>query len=267
MIGILSARAVLVAVTALVGLGVTATVQAAPAATGPAPVIQFPRDRSVMAHEPVRVTLFRLSSGAPVTVTWGDGATTEVTGGCAGSVARAHPRRCSARVKHAYTSAGTFTIRVSRAAFRTHQAVLEVIANAGAPTVNWQDQMLATVNDLRTAAGAPPLTLCARLTATAQDYATLMATTGHYGHVGPDGSEPWDRMTAHGYQWRGAAENIAAGFDDVSAVMDGWRNSPGHYANIVDPSFEHVGFGWATGAKGQFGDYWVQNFGAGGTCS
>jgi uncharacterized protein YkwD len=126
--------------------------------------------------------------------------------------------------------------------------------------------MLDRVNSIRTAVGAPPLVLCARLEATAQDYATLMADTGRYGHVGPDGSEPWDRMSAHGYQWRGAAENIAAGFDGVDAVMDGWRNSPGHYANIVNPSFVHVGFGWATGSAGSFHNYWVQNFGYGGQC-
>jgi uncharacterized protein YkwD len=85
--------------------------------------------------------------------------------------------------------------------------------------------------------------------------------------VGPDGSQPWDRMSAHGYQWREAAENIAAGFNDVDAVMTGWRNSPGHYANIISPTLEHVGFGSATNPSSIYGNYWVQNFGRGGTCS
>jgi len=189
--------------------------------------------------------------------------------------------RCSANVKHAYAEPGAFTIVVSGASRTVLRAVMRVSAASpiagtdAAPRTatsvpadtSWQDQMLARINDLRSAVGAPPLALCARLTRTAQDYATLMASTGHYGHVGPDGSEPWDRMSAHGYHWSKAAENIAAGYDGVDSVMTGWRNSPGHYANIIDASLEHVGFGTATNTSSQYGTYWVQNFGQGGTCS
>jgi uncharacterized protein YkwD len=257
------------------------------AAQGPTPVVRIQSDRSVHADEPVTVAIYRVSKGASVTVAWGDGATTRITGGCPGTVAAAHPRRCSARVQHAYQSAGRFTILVTRAPFRAHRAVLHVTGAIGgsgsgqgssappapvtsrpaAQPTGWQERMLSQVNSLRAAAGAPALTWCDRLGATAQDYATVMAQTGHYGHVGADGSEPWDRMTAHGYQWHGAAENIAAGYDDVDSVMVGWRNSSGHYANIVNPSFEHVGFGSATTASGPYGTYWVQNFGYGGSCS
>ncbi len=93
-----------------------------------------------------------------------------------------------------------------------------------------------------------------------------MATTNHYGHVGPNGSEPWERMSAEGYRWRAAAENIAAGQRGVAAVMTSWRESSGHYANMVNPDYEHVGFGYYREDGSQYRTYWVQNFGRGGGC-
>lgn len=94
----------------------------------------------------------------------------------------------------------------------------------------------------------------------------LMSTRDHYGHVGPDGSEPGERMLRQGYRWRAAAENIAAGQRSVAEVMAGWVASPGHYANLVNPAYRHVGLGHATSSAGVYGDYWVQNFGRGRGC-
>jgi uncharacterized protein YkwD len=33
-------------------------------------------------------------------------------------------------------------------------------------------------------------------------------------------------------------------------VVDGWMNSPGHRANILKPSFTHLGVGFAGGGLG-----------------
>ena len=131
---------------------------------------------------------------------------------------------------------------------------------------SWQARMLDEVNSLRRAVGARPLTLCPALTEAAQDYAQTMAMTGHYGHVGVDGSLPWDRMKAHGYSWTGAAENIAGGYNKVPVVMQAWHDSSGHYVNLVNPALQHVGFGKATIEGSPLGTYWVQDFAAGGHC-
>jgi uncharacterized protein YkwD len=252
------------------------------ATANPAPVVRVQSDRNVRPLDPVNVAVYRVSGSKPVTVVWGDGARTRITGRCSAAVAARHPFKCSAKVSHAYRSTGVFKIVVSRAPYSAYRAVLRVAgtkapANAPAaaaapPTATssaaaWQEQMLSRVNALRSAAGAAPVALCTRLLSSAQDYASLMANSNYYGHVGPDGSEPWDRMSAHGYQWRGAAENIAAGFSDLDEVMKAWQSSPGHYANIVNPEFEHVGFGMATQDSSTYGTYWVQHFGRGGTCS
>ncbi|KAJ2843176.1 hypothetical protein IWW36_005642, partial [Coemansia brasiliensis] len=55
-----------------------------------------------------------------------------------------------------------------------------------------------------------------------------------------------------GINWESAAENIAWNQKTVSEVMTAWKNSPGHYANIVG-DYNYVGFG--------VNDlYWTQNF-------
>jgi uncharacterized protein YkwD len=222
----------------------------------------------------------RISSGKPVTIMWGDGASTKVLSHCTVRQARVHPRACGTVAHHAYSSAGVFRIVVTRsprAAFRTvlrvaTAAVTQPHASpppaAPAPTAEaaWRAEMLSRVNALRAAVGASPVTMCSPLTAAAQDYSGLMASTNYYGHVGPDGSEPWDRMSAHGYNWRGAGENIAVGYQRVDEVMTAWRNSAGHYANIIKPGFTHVGFGRATSTNEGARIYWVQDFGYGGTC-
>jgi uncharacterized protein YkwD len=66
-------------------------------------------------------------------------------------------------------------------------------------------------------------------------------------------------MTAAGYTYRMAAENIAAGHRSPADVVKGWMNSPGHRANILNCGFTQIGVGYATG--GTHGTYWTQNFG------
>lgn len=123
--------------------------------------------------------------------------------------------------------------------------------------------MLSNVNARRGEAGQPALTACPSLQRAAQAYADLLNSTGHFDHVGPDGSTVSTRAAAAGYVRSGnrfgLAENIARGQQSVDAVMTGWMNSSGHRANILSPSLTHVGFG-------RSGNTWVQNFGTGGTC-
>ena len=58
------------------------------------------------------------------------------------------------------------------------------------------------------------------------------------------------------------AENIAKGQFSVVEVMTGWMNSEGHRANILDPDFTEVGFGFSYGLNNNgFEVIWAQNFG------
>jgi len=243
-------------------LGTGVSTAAAATTPGP-PVVHLQLDRTVAPAEDVHLAVLRLSKARPVAVDWGDGSVTEARSHCSDVQATAHPGRCAARLAHAYRTQGTFRIVVKRSPRSDYRAVVTVAAADDA----WQRQMLTAVNALRTEAGAGPLRLCAPLTAAAEDYARLMASTDYYGHVGPDGSQPWDRMTAQGYAWRAAAENIAAGYDTAVAVLQGWHDSPHHLANLLDPQYRDVGFGRATSPGSKYGTYWVQDFGTGGSCA
>ncbi|HEX5799066.1 MAG TPA: CAP domain-containing protein, partial [Gaiellaceae bacterium] len=72
-----------------------------------------------------------------------------------------------------------------------------------------------------------------------------------------------ERLAACGYD-AGSGENIAAGFASAQAVVTAWLNSPGHRANIENPSFVAIGSGAAAGGAGM---YWAQDFGTAGDSS
>ena len=136
-----------------------------------------------------------------------------------------------------------------------------------APGTGWQGRMLAEVNATRAQSGIAPLRLCRTLGRAATKYAVTMATSDSFGHVGLDGSLPWDRVRAEGYAYRTVGENLGGRFATVATVMDGWRKSPSHLATMLDPAYTHVGFGYAHSDSADLQDYWVQEYGSGGRCS
>ena len=64
-------------------------------------------------------------------------------------------------------------------------------------------------------------------------HAQDMATRGYFDHTTPEGVTFDARITAAGYAWSRAAENIAAGQRDPAAVMAAWMDSAGHRRNIL----------------------------------
>jgi uncharacterized protein YkwD len=64
-------------------------------------------------------------------------------------------------------------------------------------------------------------------------------------------------MTDAGYEWSGAAENIAEGQSSAEDVMQTWLASPGHCGNIMG-DYAHIGIGHYYGDR----DVWTQNFGS-----
>lgn len=125
--------------------------------------------------------------------------------------------------------------------------------------------MLTSLNSLRAANGAGPLTWCATLEVAAQRHSEDQASEAVMSHTGSDGSTPWERLGRAGYLgWTVAAENVASGSQTVAEVVDAWMGSEGHRRNILDPAYSHLGAGLAYDARGV--TYWTQNFGAGGSC-
>lgn len=86
----------------------------------------------------------------------------------------------------------------------------------------------------------------------------------YFDHTRPNGSSCFTLLQNKGY-W-GMGENIAAGFTTPEQVMEGWKNSAGHNANMLGASYKYVGVGVfaqkRTGFNGKVSYYyhWVQMF-------
>lgn len=128
-------------------------------------------------------------------------------------------------------------------------------------TADESSQMLALINEYRAENGLSALTIDTRLMAAAMVHSEDQANNCEMTHDGTDGSEPWDRIEAQGYDWTVAAENVAAGQTSVSQVMTSWWNSAGHRANILNSKVTQVGFAVASNSGcSNYATYWTQDF-------
>jgi uncharacterized protein YkwD len=121
-------------------------------------------------------------------------------------------------------------------------------------------QVLTLVNQERATAGVGPLTMHTGCSQVAYNHSADMDLRDFFDHVNPDGLNPFQRMQAAGIGYSAAGENIAAGYQTAAAVMNGWMNSPGHRANILNANFTEIGIGVRQGSTGQYGTYWTQVF-------
>lgn len=112
------------------------------------------------------------------------------------------------------------------------------------------------VNEERAKAGLKPLTLETNITAAAQVRA--VETEQSFSHTRPDGRHFSTALAEAGVSYRGAGENIAWGQKTPEQVMNGWMNSAGHRANILNEKFTSIGVGYYQNANGV--NYWSQLF-------
>jgi uncharacterized protein YkwD len=106
----------------------------------------------------------------------------------------------------------------------------------------------------------PALTVNAKLRCAARNHSKDMANKNFMSHTGSNGSTFAQRITAAGYAWLAAAENVAAGYATASAVMTGWMASSGHCKNIMSSSYKHIGVGYAFNSTADFDHYWTIDF-------
>lgn len=109
----------------------------------------------------------------------------------------------------------------------------------------------------------PALSWRCELESAALGHSMDMANNNFFSHTGFDGSSAGDRATREGYNWSSWGENIAAGsaYSAVSAVMQGWIDSPGHCANLMGASFTEFGAAKYSNSSSTYNVYWTQVFG------
>ena len=130
-------------------------------------------------------------------------------------------------------------------------------ANAlSAANIAYYNEILDLVNSIRAEAGVSPLTLDTTLCQAATVRAIEMDNTGVFSHTRPDGTDCWSVFKLYGITYRTCGENIAMGQRTPAQVVESWRNSPGHYANMVKAGFGKLGVGMSNSNR----IYWVQMF-------
>jgi uncharacterized protein YkwD len=108
--------------------------------------------------------------------------------------------------------------------------------------------VVCLINRQRNERGLPGLTVSVQLNSSAEDWTNFMVSTHIFTH-GP-GDAFANRISAAGYDWQDAGENIATGYLTPASVVAAWMASPDHCRNILDPSFRNVGTGESPSAVG-----------------
>jgi uncharacterized protein YkwD len=112
------------------------------------------------------------------------------------------------------------------------------------------------VSAFREVNGLSPVTLSAALDEAAARQARAMAERDRIGHR-VAGALP-GRLAAAGYVWGATTENLGAGYRNLDAAMQGWRSSPEHRKNLLNPHVTELGvaaFATPPGAKHR--TYWA----------
>lgn len=125
-----------------------------------------------------------------------------------------------------------------------------------------QRAVVCLINRQRRAHGLPPLAENARLNRSAQGWSNTMVATHYFGH----GADFAARISAVGFRWSRAGENIATGYATPAAVVSGWMASTGHCQNILNPAYRSVGTGVRNRAVPGYGSgpgTWTQDFALG----
>jgi uncharacterized protein YkwD len=125
---------------------------------------------------------------------------------------------------------------------------------------DFEAKVFELTNTQRLANGCKALRSDDRLVVAARNHSSDMVAKNYFSHTGSDGSDFVARELKAGYPTNGpSGENIAWGYRTPQEVMDGWMNSPGHRANILNCESTAIGVGVALAADGS--PYWTQDFG------
>ena len=128
-------------------------------------------------------------------------------------------------------------------------------------------RIVERTNTFRSDQDREPLNPDPALEQTAQYFADFMARTDEYGHTA-DGSRPSERAASRGYEYCVVSENIAYQYNSlgfttgelVEGFVEGWKDSPGHRKNMLDPAVTETGVAIAhSDTTGHY--YAVQMFG------
>jgi uncharacterized protein YkwD len=129
-----------------------------------------------------------------------------------------------------------------------------------------REAILRMTNEFRKSKDVKPLVVNKVLAEAAQKHAANMARQDKFGDDGDnghilDGKKPPDRIKESGYKYRSYGENVGyvGGRQAARTMMAGWKKSPGHRKNLLNPKFTETGIGAARSKSGTW--YFCHLFG------
>ncbi|KAI9293398.1 hypothetical protein K502DRAFT_293791, partial [Neoconidiobolus thromboides FSU 785] len=98
--------------------------------------------------------------------------------------------------------------------------------------------MICRLNALRRENGKKNMLLDYRITAAAQKHAEAMKQHQTLSHEGftPETKGFMDRIHLEGYKGGAGAENVCQGAKNAADTIKCWKNSPGHFENMMGDS-------------------------------
>ena len=129
------------------------------------------------------------------------------------------------------------------------------IPTTDSTVTNYEQEVIRLVNEIRTRNGLKALTYDWELSRVARYKSQDMKDNNYFAHNSPVYGTPFQMIKSFGISYKSAGENIAKGYATPQTVVNGWMNSSGHRANILNANYTRIGVGYVAG-----GNYWTQMF-------
>ncbi len=139
----------------------------------------------------------------------------------------------------------------------------ELLPNAKANRKTYSayiDEAFRITNEMRAEKGLAPLVLNSTLTDQACARAEEIAWSGKHSHTRPNGSYFSTIFKENGFEQGKVAENIGWNYPTPAKICQAWKNSEGHYANIISKDYVSIGIGVAPDCDKDGTLVWVQHF-------
>jgi len=113
-------------------------------------------------------------------------------------------------------------------------SIASAAAGSGAIATGYAQRLASLINDYRQQHGLSPLRVADDLASIATEHSIRMADQRRLSHDGFRGR--FDRTNA-----RVCVENVGWNFPFPEAQLQGWRASPGHHRNLLEPKVARMG--------------------------
>jgi uncharacterized protein YkwD len=113
----------------------------------------------------------------------------------------------------------------------------------------------AMISGFRRNNGLGPVVVDKELMRLAREHAREMAARNEMGHN--VGRRFEDRIANSTVRARAVAENVGAGYHTLAEAFSGWRDSPGHRANMLNPEVTRIGIAAAYAPGSKYKVFWA----------